>query len=166
MANGGNAVACANCAMPSDGGAFVFEDPTHVDIFELCGCEVDSRSKFRTWTLAESDVFDCIRLVNPQQLVVSIPLMSASVPILSLTDALSFAGYTSARRLCTHTPNDYKCYDSRKLSVPYLQAVLAAEDLFRRGCSSFRSDKSNSYGNAAVKGSPLGPLARRLRSAS
>ena len=110
------------------------------------------RSAFKLWETATSDLGGLTALVSPRELVPTSPLSSPRVPILALCDTLD-TSHIGVERRVTHAPRSGKFYDCRFASLKrgYLQAVLADQKLWEKGCTQFQSGMAECYYLALVK---------------
>ena len=135
---------------------FVVEDPCTLNVLSIFNPEKNSREDFQVWSAAESDVDGCMALSNPTVVQPTTKLSSDDVPVLCILDALTAAGYEGKKAAMVHD-NSHKFFDCRGLSRRrwYLKAVLAFDDLLKRGTESFRSSGSETCFRLLLK-SPSG----------
>lgn len=100
-------------------------------------------------------------LVNPTLVSCPLQLSSPQIPVACLVDALFSQGFMGSRNLVTHSRHSGLYFDSRSLPYKrvYLQAVLSRAELFRKGVTSFRSDKPNAWYVLLMRSStPIGNM--------
>lgn len=132
---------------PASAECFVYQDPCLVDLLSITGAKLENRRQWLRWSSRPSDVDGCQTMFAAKPLVPGLSLSDRSVPVLSLIDALEAAGHEGVPHKVFHHLVGVKQYDSRALSSKrtYLQAVLAAAELFAAGVPGFSSGHAHAY---------------------
>eukprot|EP00927_Polykrikos_kofoidii_P077883 TRINITY_DN74779_c0_g1_i1.p1 TRINITY_DN74779_c0_g1~~TRINITY_DN74779_c0_g1_i1.p1 ORF type:complete len:377 (+),score=74.07 TRINITY_DN74779_c0_g1_i1:167-1297(+) len=143
----------ANCdddddsAPPKTAEVFVFQDPSLVDLLSITGAKLESQRKWLRWETRASDVDGCLSLHSAKSLGPRGNLSDRSVLVLLLPDALEAQGYRGELGKVTHHLVGARQYACRRLESKrtFLQAVLAAGELFAAGVPSFASGRPSAY---------------------
>ena len=127
----------------------VFElgEPESIDFAEWIRDQA-SRVRLFRWEEAASDVEGCISMVNPKPVKQQAGLSDKRISVLALVDALLADGHTFVDRQVIHKAGDpARLVDGRRLASKrhYLQCVVAAPDLWRRGETEFPSSRSQRW---------------------
>jgi hypothetical protein len=134
--------------LPTELNVFVVEEPSKVDILKLLGVHRNNRALMRKWKQQPSDIDGCVSLVDPQPIEPTMALSDAGIPTLSLLDALLSQGFVGKPHVVVHSAASHlKEFDERNpySGNPYFKCVLARDNIFSRGTTSFRSDAVQSY---------------------
>lgn len=108
---------------------------------------MENRAGIRIWDSVRSDVAGCEAWVNPQPLVFQGDLLRADCPALALVDRLRELDYVGRDLKQLHSKRSGLYYDTRNVSkrTPYLQCLLARDQLFAKGAPNFTSVESNAF---------------------
>ena len=131
----------ANYAEVQTMDTFLLHDPCHANILGACGGKLESRKDIVVWQARQSDLEGCTELHSRQPLSDrTIDLMSPSVLVLSLLDALRDGGFVGSENTVEHRAG-VLVYDSRRITSRrnYLQCVVHSERLAQKGVESFSS---------------------------
>jgi hypothetical protein len=122
-------------------------EPCFVNVFELFSTRLENRSSFLCWSQGESDLDGCINLHSPQPVTCKLALSNSKVPVACLLDKLEECEFTGRSSLVRHTRSSGLFYDQRNpySKRSYFQCVLASKELFARGQTQFRSDRSAAF---------------------
>ena len=131
--------------------AFVVEDPQQVNIMDWIGYDFADRHRCRQWSPQLSDLDGCKAFASPALLRPLVPLCSEKVPVLSLVEELEALGWVAVLRVVEHRNLPPKVYDSRSVSRPYLQCLLANTHLVEHGAVCFCSRLSQAHYRLLLK---------------
>jgi hypothetical protein len=134
---------------------FAVADPIELDLLELIGLDFSVRSNVFAWTVALSDVADCVAMIDPVVLKPKVALGSPKIPVLCLMDELDFQGWKPSSQTIVHVPSAPLLYDSRGAPSKrhYYQCLLALESLWAKGVLDFKSDLSGAFFNLLLASS-------------
>lgn len=139
--------ALANYASVQTLDTFLLQEPCQADILGACGGTLQGRKDIVVWQARQSDIEGCVELHNRQSLLNrATDLMSPSVPVLSLLDALHGRGFVGTGNTVEHHEG-VLAYDSRRITSKrnYLQCVVHSERLAQKGVGSFSSIGSAAF---------------------
>ena len=142
---------------------FIVEDPTSLDVIQLCGgsrVSAAARCGWQEWDTKPSDTDGCVTCFTPRALAPKVPLGHCQAPVLALLDELARRHFRPKRGKVAHKPTSAAELDARKLPSKrfYFQAVLILDELFRGGLEEMPSDCTQVYYQVLLKGRRPVPL--------
>ena len=128
---------------PADQEIFVYnmENSSWVDLRSIVNDQDVHEQQWTSWKRAVSDLAGTFCLQSPRPMSWAGSLFSKDTPILALEDHLEEQSFLPCADLCRHSPDAALLYDNRNLprQRAYLQALVARESIFARGCAGFDS---------------------------